>query len=94
MSALSARKRFFVIFWRGLKQFAHSVDAVGQRRGAARVLQLDEQPVICVGEFLAFSGAAVLSSGGDCCRLAGERAVIWRNAKWSKDRSQGSGAWG
>ena len=89
MSAMSAQKRFLGKICGGSRQFAHVDGTVEQGRGAAQVLPLYDRPVNSVDEFLAFFGVAGLCRDEDSGRLAGDRAVIWRNVKWSREGVRG-----
>jgi len=84
MSAMSARKRFFVLFGGGSRLFVQFDYAFGWGRGAVQVLSFDGRPVGCGDAFLAFSGAAGLDSSEDDGGLAGDRTAIWKNAKGAR----------
>lgn len=69
----------------GSSHFAHVAGAIEKGRGIAQVLALHDRPVNCADVFLAFFGLADFFRDGESGRLAGDWAVIWRNAKWSKE---------
>ena len=80
-----------------MQTFVHVDHAFEQGRGAGQVLSFGGWQVGCVDALLAFSGAACLVCGEDYGGLARDGAVIWRNAKWARERgwhqADVSGVW-
>ena len=76
MSALSAQRHVFGVFWGGSRLFVHVVHGSGQGHGAAQFLPLEGRQVSRVDMLLGLSGAADSGCNEDYGRLVGARAVI------------------